>query len=202
MKRFAAALLALALPCAAAQSGAQMMVGDTIVHPGVPAYPAALAERGIQGRVVVRVTVDAAGKAAGVAVSESSRSLALDRAALAMVRAWPYAPAGKGGAPAEVLVGIRFSKDSPGTIPDKTCADFNIDKAWFTATFPERKATDMEVVQIARDNVQFTLPGPQHMPYARAKDAVAAAAIAACASQPREKLFAMMQREAAKLPQR
>jgi TonB family protein len=192
MKSIAAALLAFALPCAAAQS---IMAGDTVILAGDPAYPAGLAARGVQGRVLVRVTVDAMGKAAAVAVSESSRSPELDRAALALVRSWTHPPG-------EALVGIRFSKDSPATVPDKTCADFNIDKAWFLNAFPERKATDMEVVRIARDNVMFTLPGPQQMPYALAKDAVVAASIAACASQPHEKLFVLMQREAAKLPRK
>lgn len=38
------------------------------------------------------------------------------------------------------------------------------------------------------------------MPYAQSSGAVAA--IAACASQPREKLFTLVQREAARLPRK
>ncbi|MCC2971641.1 energy transducer TonB [Massilia sp. IC2-476] len=199
MKDFALALLAVAaLPCASAQ----MMEGDTMVYPRDAAYPAGLAERGVQGRAVVRVTVGPAGKAAAAAITESSRSPELDKAALALTRSFPYTPPQPGVAPAQVLVPIRFSKDSMADLPRKTCADFNIDKAWFMATFPELQASDMEVVKMARDALIFTLPGPQQMPYAQHSSAVAATAIAACATQPREILFGLMQREAAKLPRK
>lgn len=221
MKLTAAVLLALvaALPCAFAQSGGssarlilpddtlaqpsgQMMEGDTAVYPGEPAYPANLAARGVQGRAVVRVRVAADGKARSVAIAESSRSRELDKAALALARSFPYAPAKKGVAPEEVLVPIRFRKDSLSGLPKKTCADFNIDKAYFSATFPELKVSDMEVVKLAMGAVIFTLPGPQQMPYAENSNAVAAAAIAACATQPKETLFSLMQREAAKPPRK
>lgn len=66
MKLLFAALAALV---AAAGAGAQiieagssqMMVGDTLIYPDNPAYAAGLAARGAQGRVLVRVTVDANG---------------------------------------------------------------------------------------------------------------------------------------------
>jgi TonB family protein len=215
MKLLLAALLAMAaLPCAFAQSGltpakdtlaqpgAGMMEGDTLVYPRDAAYPAGLAARGVQGRVVVRVKVGADGKALDASVAESSRSRELDKAALALARSYPYAPAKPGVAPGEVLVPIRFRKDSVTDLPNKTCADFNIDKAYFSATFPELKVSDMEVVKMASGTLLFTLPGPQQMPYARNSSAVAAAAIAACATQPGDKLFTLMQREAAKLPRK
>lgn len=198
MKAFAAALMAFALPCAVAQ----MMEGDTVVYPKDAAYPAGLAARGVQGRAVVRVTVSPAGKAGGAAIAESSRSPELDKAALALARSYPYTPPKAGVAPGEVLVPIRFRKDGMADLPHKTCADFNIDKAWFTSNFPELKVGDMEVVKMIKDAVIFTLPGPQQMPYAQNSGAVAAAAIASCASQPREKLFTLIQREAAKLPRK
>lgn len=215
MKRFAAALLsAFLLPCAFAQSGAgparltlaentlaqpgaQMMEGDTVVYPGEPAYPASLAARGVQGRAVVRVQVGADGKAGTVAIAESSRSRELDNAALALARAFPYAPPKAGVAPGEVLVPVRFRKDSLAGLPKKTCADFNIDKAYFSATFPRLAVSEMEVVKLATGVVLLTLPGPQQMPYAQNSSAVASAAIAACATQPDEKLLALMQREGA-----
>lgn len=199
----AAALLALAgaLPCAFAfaQPSGQAMEGDTAVYPDEPAYPAGLAARGVQGRAVVRVKLTPEGKARSVSIAESSRSRELDKAALALARSFPYAPARKGVAPDEVLVPIRFRKDSLAGLPSKTCADFNIDKAYFSATFPELKVSDMEVVKLATGTLQFTLPGPQQLPYAQNSSAVAAAAIAACATRPNEQLFTLMQREAAKL---
>lgn len=180
-----------------AQPGAQMMEGDTVVYPGEPAYPAGLAARGVQGRAVVRVKVSAEGKATSVAIAESARSPELDKAALALARSFPYAPAKAGVAPGETLVPIRFRKDSLSGLPNKTCVDFNIDKAYFSATFPEQKVGDMEVVKLAMGALVFTLPGPQQMPYAQNSSAVAARAIAACASRPDEKFFTLMQREAA-----
>ncbi len=197
---FAAVVLAaLHAPCAFAQdtptrAGGQITIGDTVVYPGEAAYPAGLAARGVQGRVLVRVTVDAAGKAAGAAISASSRSRELDRAALALARSYPYPPG------SDTQVAIRFSKDRLSELPNKTCADFNIDKAWFGAAFPELKPTDMDIVKTLKDKVLFSLPGPRQMPFARASGAVAAAAIAACATRPGATLFALMQEEAAKLP--
>lgn len=99
---------------------------------------------------MVRVTVGPAGKAAGAAIAESSRSPELDKAALAPARGYPYTPFEPGVAPGEVLVPIRFRKDGMADLPHKTCADFNIDKAWFTAAFPELKPGDMEVVKMIR----------------------------------------------------
>ncbi len=208
MKLLPAVLLSLSLPSGAcaqdalAQPGAQLMEGDTLVYPKDAAYPAGLAARGVQGRAVVRVSVSPEGKASAVAIAASSRSRELDLAALALARSYPYARAKPGVAPGEVLVPIRFRKDTLADLPHKTCADFNIDKAWFTATFPELKPGDMEVIKMASGALLFTLPGPQQMPYARHSSAVAAAAIAACASQPGEKLFTLMGREAARLPRK
>jgi len=208
MKRLAIAVLAGAvLSCACAedrlvQPTTQMMEGDVLVYPKDSAYPAGLATRGVQGRVVVRVSVSLDGKAAAVAVAESSRSRELDAAALALARTYPYTPPKAGVAPNEVLVPIRFRKDTLSELPHKTCADFNTDKAWFSATYPELKPSDMEVVKMAMGALIFTLPGPQQMPYARHSSAVASAAVAACATQPGEKLFVLMQREAARLPRK
>ncbi len=217
MKRLAMAVLTgAALPSAFAQPGpkpvvaderlaqpsTQMMEGDALVYPKDAAYPAGLAARGVQGRAVVRVKVGPEGKAAGVTIAESTRSRELDNAALALARSYPYTPPKPGVAPSEALVPIRFRKDTLTELPHKTCADFNIDKAWFATAFPELKPGDMEVVKMAIGAVLFTLPGPQQMPYARNSGAVAAAAIAACATQPDEKFFALIQREAAKLPRK
>lgn len=182
-----------------ARPAVQVREGDTLIRPGDGAYPPGLAARGVQGRVVVRVSVNAQGKAGAVAVDRSSGSPELDEAALALARSYPYAPARQGVAPSELLVPFRFSKDSPSTLPAKTCADFNTDKAWFLAAHPGRQASDMEAVTMALDLLPFAPPGPQTMPSTQERGAIAAAAIAACASRPGAKLFALMQGEAAKL---
>jgi TonB family protein len=200
---FAALVATAALPCALAQAGAvpgaHMMVGDTLVYPGNPAYPPALAARGVQGRVVVRVSAGAKGAAPSVTVRDSSRSRELDAAALALVRTQGHVPAGPGMGQGELLVPIRFRKDSPSSLRTKTCADLNVDKAYFTATFPDKKLFELDAVSMAMDTVIFTLPGPLQMAYASNSEAVAAAAIAECATRPAETFFTVMQQQASKL---
>lgn len=203
---FAALAAIFAPPGAIAQiieaPGSQMMAGDTMIYPDNPAYPAGLAARGAQGRVLVRVTVDANGGPTSVLVRESSRSRALDAAAVAVVRTFRHAPARPGMGPSEVLVPIRFRKDTVQTLRSKTCADLNVDKAWFTATFPEKKVFELDAVSMAMDTLVFTLPGPQQAAYTGNSVAVAAAAIAACARRPGDKFFTVMQQEALKLPRK
>ena len=207
MKFSLAALAVVFAPaCAFAQiieaGSSQMMVGDTMIYPDNPAYPAGLAARGAQGRVLVRVTVDANGGPSSVSVRESSRSRALDRAAVALVRTYRHAPARPGMGPDEVLVPIRFRKDTIPNLRSKTCADLNVDKAWFTATFPEKKVFELDAVSMAMDTLVLSLPGPQQAAYTRNSQAVALAAIAACATRPGDKFFTVMQQEASTLPRK
>jgi protein TonB len=75
-----------------------------------PDYPWLSRRRGEEGRVVLRVTVDAEGSAAVVEVAASSGHDRLDRAALAAVRRWRFAPARQGGKaiPGTVAVLVTF----------------------------------------------------------------------------------------------
>lgn len=57
-----------------------------------PDYPAAAAQRGIEGWVVVKFTVTKIGSVADAAVVKSYPSGIFDRAALAAVRRWKYNP--------------------------------------------------------------------------------------------------------------
>lgn len=59
-------------------------------------YPALLRDRGIEGRVVVRVMVDEAGRAAEVQVQSASGWRLLDEAARRVAAACPYQPARQG----------------------------------------------------------------------------------------------------------
>ncbi|MDX1485676.1 MAG: TonB family protein [Alphaproteobacteria bacterium] len=62
-----------------------------------PPYPWISRRRGEQGRVVLDVAVTAAGAAAEVRIKRSSGYARLDRAAVAAVRTWRFAPARRGG---------------------------------------------------------------------------------------------------------
>ncbi len=78
-----------------------------------PRYPFAARRKGIEGRVVLRVTVLASGRVEDLAVERTSGSRLLDRAALEAVRRWRFAPATRLGRPvaATVRVPIAFRLD-------------------------------------------------------------------------------------------
>lgn len=76
-----------------------------------PAYPVSSRRRGEEGRVALRVLVDAEGRAAKVEVLESSGHNRLDESAVAAVTRWRFVPARRGSEPlaAWVRVPIVFS---------------------------------------------------------------------------------------------
>jgi protein TonB len=76
-----------------------------------PRWPRAAWLAGAEGRVVLRVVVEADGTASEVEVSTSSGRDDFDAAALAAVRRWRFSPARRYGNPVDyaVLVPIRFS---------------------------------------------------------------------------------------------
>lgn len=76
-----------------------------------PAYPVGSLRRKEQGKVVLRVLVDAGGGAEAVKVQTSSGYERLDAAALETVKQWKFVPARQGEkpVPAWVLVPISFS---------------------------------------------------------------------------------------------
>ena len=76
-----------------------------------PAYPSIARRMGEQGRVLLRVYVEASGLPASVEVRTSSGSERLDAAAAEAVRRWKFVPARQGerAVPAYVVVPIVFS---------------------------------------------------------------------------------------------
>jgi len=76
-----------------------------------PVYPAISRRLGEEGKVVLRVHVDASGLATEVTVSTSSHFSRLDNAALEAIRQWRFVPARHGDVPvaAWVLVPIVFN---------------------------------------------------------------------------------------------
>ena len=73
-----------------------------------PVYPSKLLSKGIGGRVVVEVVVDATGKIAGAKVRNSSGNRDLDEAALKAVRKWRFRPAVRGGKKARATALVPF----------------------------------------------------------------------------------------------
>jgi len=79
----------------------------------IPEYPDYARRRGWEGRVVLTVEVDEAGRGRSVSIKQSSGHKLLDDAALAAVRTWRFVPGMRGNLPvtAQVDVPIRFRLD-------------------------------------------------------------------------------------------
>jgi protein TonB len=79
-----------------------------------PIYPENARRRGIQGRVVLQVSVSVEGAPVAVRVAESSGATSLDDAAVAAVRQWRFVPASQGSRPlpgtAEVPIVFRLEQ--------------------------------------------------------------------------------------------
>lgn len=73
-----------------------------------PKYPAEAARRNETGTVVVRVEVGTDGEPTDIAIARSSRSRALDRAAMQAVRQWRFRPAQRDGQAVVASLEIPF----------------------------------------------------------------------------------------------
>lgn len=75
-----------------------------------PSYPLSARRRGIEGRVELRLAIDASGRTVSVALARSSGFDSLDAAALEAAAGWRFHPARRGGSPvaSELRVPIRF----------------------------------------------------------------------------------------------
>ncbi|NJN47545.1 MAG: energy transducer TonB [Candidatus Competibacteraceae bacterium] len=71
-----------------------------------PRYPLVARRRGVEGRVILQVTVMTNGSAAHVKVKTGSGHAQLDRAALEAVRRWRFRPAQQGGQPISAVVDV------------------------------------------------------------------------------------------------
>lgn len=72
----------------------------------LPSYPLAARRQGLEGRVLLRVEVDASGRPTAVAVQDGSGHGILDRAASRAVSGWRFTPATHGGRPAAGTVEV------------------------------------------------------------------------------------------------
>lgn len=79
-----------------------------------PIYPENARRRGIQGRVLLRVSVSTEGAPVTVSIAQSSGAATLDDAAVAAVRQWRFVPASQGNRPiagsAEVPIEFRLEQ--------------------------------------------------------------------------------------------
>jgi protein TonB len=94
------------LPGASSAAAFGVSRAVSIVRNMPPDYPAAARRRGLQGRVVVRVEVDAEGIPDDIEVIASSGHDLLDRRAVETVREWRFAPALRDGTPVAELIDV------------------------------------------------------------------------------------------------
>ncbi len=99
-----------AVPAPPAPQSAPRFDADYLDNP-TPAYPSMARRMGEEGKVVLRVFVEASGKPSKIEVRTSSGSTRLDDAASAAVWNWKFVPARRGeeNVAAWVLVPISFS---------------------------------------------------------------------------------------------
>jgi protein TonB len=76
------------------------------LHNPPPHYPPSAQEEGWEGRVVLRVHVDANGRPISVELHQSSGHDVLDKAALAATRQWTFVPAKRGATPIDGWVDV------------------------------------------------------------------------------------------------
>ena len=77
----------------------------------MPAYPLSARRAGIEGEVVLRVTVSADGEARAVEIARSSGSEALDEAARKAIARWRFRPAQRAGIAVDgtATIPVRFT---------------------------------------------------------------------------------------------
>lgn len=124
-----------------------------------PMYPPAARAAGHQGTVVISVLVSEHGELLQARVQRSSRSPALDQAALDAVHRWRFAPATDPlGRPIEAAASVPFTfrKDSAASLPRKTCAELNTDLARWRTLEPDAPLQQADVYPLAQ---QLALDG-------------------------------------------
>jgi len=188
-------MLALAPQSVAAQATVPAW-RDIVVYASDASYPQALARRGVQGVVTIELTPGARGRKAVATVRESSRSAELDALALGMARRLDIA--GADGA-ASGLVTYRFRKDHTSTVAIKTCADFNVDAAYQSATFPERSLRELPVFYESIGKLIYAFHREGENRAFPPVDAILDASVAGCARTPQAGMLDVMRQEALKL---
>lgn len=101
--------LELGLVVRRAGAGAQATTGATRIH-APPAYPAAAAAGGVGGKVVLLVSIDAAGKPTLVEVERSEPAGVFDAASIEAAYQWRFDPKIEDGraVPSQLRVPVRF----------------------------------------------------------------------------------------------
>jgi len=169
---------------------------EITIYASDASYPQALVRRGVQGVVTIELTPGRRGREAAATVRESSRSADLDALALDMARQLDIT--GADGAPSG-LITYQFRKDHSATIATKTCADFNVDAAYQSATFPERSLRGMPVFYESVGKLIYSFHRAGENRAFPPVIAILDATVAGCARTPQAGMLDVMRQEALKL---
>ncbi|MBM3555397.1 MAG: energy transducer TonB [Alphaproteobacteria bacterium] len=85
---------AIAAPVAGASAPARTAVAPRPIHAPAPSYPDNARRRGLEGRVIIRLDLDAEGQASNFRLATSSGHELLDQAALKGLKRWRFAAPG------------------------------------------------------------------------------------------------------------
>jgi len=178
-------LAAVGTLSATAQTTSPEVVDAVPIEARSRLYPEGAAERGVQGTATIRAELSPEGVFSNPVLHESSRSDLLDAAAIALVPRLKYTPTEVGAArPTSLLVPIEFRKDSLETLGAKTCADFNVDAAYFQETFPEQTLNDMPVFDLVMGILAFRVEANRRLALAQRLGQLKQDMVAACREAP------------------
>lgn len=192
--RYGLAALGLAVLLPLALAASPRRLDPVTVLAGSPNYPPGAAEQGVQGTTLLQATLAPDGRFSAPRVHQSSGSARLDETALALLpRLRSTAGAGEAGAAAAtVLVPIAFRKDTLASLQTKSCADFNLDAAYFARTFPRRAVRDMPVFDLATAALAAAVPAARQVALARELPGIQQAVVSGCAADPEARFLELL----------
>jgi TonB family protein len=185
---FATAADEPAAPAPALATAAPVRVREVSLRPTDEGYPPELAVKGVQGTAELLLKLAPDGSPIDIVVQSTSRSLALDQAAIAVAKGLTFKSKDPANPVTQVVLPIDFMRDSLSTLPTKTCAEFNVDLAYFKATFPELETRKMPVVNMTVGSyVSYGivgLPQDKALAYMKRVETAAKGIVEACAKEP------------------
>jgi len=161
-----------------------------LIHPGDLFYPEAQAKKGLQGEVTLEIRLSKSGKATTVKVLTSSKSVELDKNALAFVNTgyWKLPENGLKYFEGVYLLNVIFIRDSVLTINAKTCADFNTDLKYFRSIHGGETTKNFGALELIANISTVQLMKNQGangaLKFVKSVDAINNDTINACAKKP------------------
>lgn len=161
-----------------------------LIYPGDRFYPEALAKRGVQGTTTLEIRLSKEGRVLAARVIDGSQSNDLDKYALDYAKnpAWKLPENGLKYFEGVYSLNIVFIRDSVLTINSKTCADFNVDLAYFRRTRPGESTKNLGAFELLANIFTVQLMKNQGaegtLKFVKSVDAIHAETIRACAKKP------------------